>query len=283
MGRDPGFYFGASASERYGFAFWTAFLELVIRTAWETGVAAREQRAARRAGELRRKAAEAKRPRSLNPPPTPAAVSAQWRKSRDSLEETLRFGALLLDLEPSVDSSPVVRHNRAGTRKVIVARNPGIKGWLREHCPEVAYSTAMRHKQLAARARLACGLAKDVPLDWALPGGAARDGERPAQVRAALPAGRAKLAEIASGCRSKRALSAALDGVLGTPHRALARPRKGPCPAARRRIAERWVAGVLGGVRARLGRVPAGLPPDVRERLARELLAVADGLRKVTA
>jgi len=35
---------------------------------------------------------------------------------------------------------------------VIVGRNPGVRGWLAEHCPHIGYKTAMRYKSLARKA-----------------------------------------------------------------------------------------------------------------------------------
>ena len=46
-----------------------------------------------------------------------------------------------------------------GSRAAVVARHPGIRGWLAEHCPELSprYKTLMRYKSLATRARQEAG------------------------------------------------------------------------------------------------------------------------------
>ena len=78
--------------------------------------------------------------------PEPKDVLAQWRtiRRRRNALEALRFGALLLNVSQHVDCSPIY-----GRGKHIVARNPGLKGWLRCHCPEVTYVTAMSYRKLA--------------------------------------------------------------------------------------------------------------------------------------
>ncbi|MDD4061270.1 MAG: hypothetical protein PHW08_11320, partial [Kiritimatiellae bacterium] len=87
--------------------------------------------------------------------PNPEAVCAQWarmRPGRDPLE-ALRFGAMLLNVSQYVDCSPIY-----GRGKHIVARNPGLKGWLRENCPEINYVTAMSYRKLAQTTCQAIGL-----------------------------------------------------------------------------------------------------------------------------
>ena len=92
--------------------------------------------------------------RSLNPPPTPEALAAQWEKAhgRGPVEEKLRLGSMMLDIEATVDSS-LVRN----TDGEIVGRNPGLRGWLRENCPEMMRHYRMlmdcRHRPVAQGAR----------------------------------------------------------------------------------------------------------------------------------
>jgi len=82
------------------------------------------------------------------PCPSPADLLAQFARARDSPREMIRFGSLLEDLECYVDNS--LRFDEAGD---IVGREPGIRGWLRENCPELSarYKTVMRYKALAKR------------------------------------------------------------------------------------------------------------------------------------
>ena len=259
--------------------FWIVIATELLRLARE---AIRVQRA-EKAREARVRRTLARRPVSLNPPPDAAAVSAQWRRAHDSLIETLRFGSLLLDLEPTVDSSPVMRMNKSGTREVIVARRPGLKGWLHQNCRVIGYQTAMRYKTLAERTRRACGLPRDVPLEWIFPDQAAHDKERRARTSAKLAVARAKLVELLAGCDCVAGLFVRLDARLAIVHRKLATPRKGFSPAAKRRMEARAVDALLGVVRQRLGDPAKTLSPEARALLLRGLLGVADELRKPTA
>ena len=94
--------------------------------------------------------------------PTPEALTAAWTKSRKSLEWRLRLGSMLEDLEPVVDQSYI--RDEDG---VIVGREPGIRGWLFDHCQVVSehYKTAMGYKALAHRFRLAIGLPEPFTLE----------------------------------------------------------------------------------------------------------------------
>jgi len=99
--------------------------------------------------------------------PKAHAVLEQWRnmkKGRDPLE-SLRFGAMLLNVSQYVDCSPIY-----GRGKHIVARNPGLKGWLREHGSEINYVTAMSYRKLAEVTCKAIHLPEFMPLEWVLPG-----------------------------------------------------------------------------------------------------------------
>ena len=100
--------------------------------------------------------------RSLNPPPTPEALAAQWEKAhgRGPVEEKIRLGSMMLDIEATVDSS-LVRN----TDGEIVGRNPGLRGWLRENCPEMMrhYRMLMDCRQLADRFRKVHGVRDPLP------------------------------------------------------------------------------------------------------------------------
>jgi len=77
-------------------------------------------------------------------------VARQWDRSHDSLGEMVRFGLMLLEVEEVVDSSIIMGEDADGV-PVIVGRNPGVRGWLAEHCPHIGYKTAMRYKSLARK------------------------------------------------------------------------------------------------------------------------------------
>jgi len=74
-------------------------------------------------------------------------LSRQWDRVRDSLEEALKFGELLIELEDYVDNSFIFGVDE------IIGRMPGIKGFLEESCPHIVYKTAMRYRTLALKAR----------------------------------------------------------------------------------------------------------------------------------
>jgi hypothetical protein len=95
-------------------------------------------------------------------------VQALWDTAPRGLYTRLRIGARLADLEPTLDNTFVFKKNRAGRRR-IAARQPGLKGWLREHTPDVQYSTAMHYKKLATRLRQLIGLDARIPIEWLLP------------------------------------------------------------------------------------------------------------------
>ena len=95
--------------------------------------------------------------RSSSPPPTPEALLAQYDKAkgRGPLEEKLRLGSMMLDIEAAVDSSLV--RDPSGE---IVGRNAGIRGWIAENCPELIphYASLMGYRRLADEFRKVHGL-----------------------------------------------------------------------------------------------------------------------------
>ncbi len=123
----------------------------------------------------RRRALAAERRRirtrtTTNACPAREAILEAWSRRRDSHEEAIRFGSLLEDLECYIDNS--LRRDEDG---VIVGRNPGIKGWLRDNLPEVyvKYTTAMRYKAAAKKLKQVAELADPTPADAVLPPAAA--------------------------------------------------------------------------------------------------------------
>ena len=114
-------------------------------------------------------AAERRRVRArttTSPCPTRDAVLEAWNRRKDSHEAAIRFGSILEDLECYIDNS--LRRDEDG---VIVGRNPGIKGWLRENLPEILdkYTTAMRYKAAAKKLKQIVELADPTPADVVLP------------------------------------------------------------------------------------------------------------------
>ncbi len=107
--------------------------------------------------------------------PTPAEVMTQWNqvKGQRNPLEALKFGAMLLNITQYVDASPI--YNSYGR---IVARNPGVKGWLRENCGGITYVTAMSYRKFAEIVAKAIQLPEYLPLEWVLPGTEALDETR---------------------------------------------------------------------------------------------------------
>ena len=83
------------------------------------------------------------------PPDFTDSLCSQWNKVHDSLEEMLKFGNMMIELEKYVDNSYIFNHEGR-----IIARNPGIRGFLALHCPHIGYKTAMRYRILAMKAQV---------------------------------------------------------------------------------------------------------------------------------
>ena len=100
--------------------------------------------------------------RSLLPPPSPEALLEQYEraKGRGRVEEKIRIGSMMLDLEASVDSS-LIRDEEGE----IVGRNPGLRGWFREHCRPLLphYGSLLSFRRMAEAFRKAHGVADPEP------------------------------------------------------------------------------------------------------------------------
>jgi hypothetical protein len=112
-----------------------------------------------------------KRPKSpsLRGTPRPEELEEDWEEVPRTLEVCLRLGSRLADLEPTLDSSLIYKMLPNG-RKRIVARNGGVKGWLRDHRVQLRYNTVMKYKKLAQRIRQVLGLDDRIPLEWVIGG-----------------------------------------------------------------------------------------------------------------
>lgn len=117
--------------------------------------------------------------------PKPEEIRAAWHFRNTSPEARLRLGGMLLDLECFVDNSLKTVFLKG--RLKIVARAPGIRGWIRDNCPELAqrYKTLMRFKALAKNVRQAFDVADPVSTSALLdPGLAFADlAERPLHIQ----------------------------------------------------------------------------------------------------
>lgn len=91
------------------------------------------------------------------PCPTATDIRVAWHFAPVSPDRKLHLGRLLMDLECYVNND--LRIKWFGRHPKIVARQPGIRGWIREHCPELVpkYKTLMRYKSMATRIRQDAG------------------------------------------------------------------------------------------------------------------------------
>ena len=96
--------------------------------------------------------------------PTPSEIRTAWKFRLVSRGNAIRLGGMLMDLECYVDNS--LRMVMLGKCPTIVARNPGIRGWIAENCPELLpkYKTMMRLRAIAKRFRQLSGVMDPVPV-----------------------------------------------------------------------------------------------------------------------
>lgn len=250
------------------------FAEFFCAILYEVVIQAVTQRKEEKERRRRALLAAAKAPASLNAAPSPDDLFRQWRRSRMTLLDTLKLGSMLRDLEPVVDNS-FIRITDAKGESVIVGREPGIKGWLAENGLQIRYKTAMGYKVLADRMRRACGLPKDVPLEWIFPDQAGFDGERSQRTKANLPVARAKLGKLLSGCRFISELLGRLDAALNIVHKKLRFKRKSPIDNPRVENLKKSQT-VARNLRSRLMEIKTRWGAAARSSLKEELLAFAE-------
>ena len=215
--------------------------------------------------------------------PKPEAVEAQWellRAHRD-LIEALRFGGMLLNISQYVDCSAIY-----GRGKHIVARNPGLKGWLRENCREINYVTAMSYRKLAQTTCQAIGLPEFLPLEWVMPGTEAQDATREInpehkagmklkrkEFLRQIQACREKLTRLLEGAGNVNRLNAVLDvATQGHRYRVRVKITDADSKAAAERSLDRHLRTALETLQA--------LPPDQAIAQQAALLALLDDLKR---
>ena len=135
---------------------------------------------------------------SVHAVPDGAAIRIQYGKARGRgrVEEKIRLGSMLLDAEAAVDSSLI----RDGGGE-IVGRNPGLRGWLFENCPDLMphYATLMGYRRLAAEFRDAHDLGDPCPAELLLEEEPTAERKLPPRLRAALPAARRRARDRLGG------------------------------------------------------------------------------------
>ena len=162
---------------------------------------------------------------SLNPAPTPEALEEQFEKARGRgrIEEKIRLGSMMLDLEASVDSSLI-----RGEGGEIVGRNPGLRGWIARHCPALArrYATLLSYRRMAQDFRRAHGLDDPAPAALLLSESSPLDAGLPPWQARALPTARRKAREALAAATTAKAFAAELHARFADPATGEDRRRK---------------------------------------------------------
>ena len=164
--------------------------------------------------------------RSVNAPPTAAALLEQYGKARGRgrVEEKIRLGSMLLDAEASVDSSLI--RDEGGE---IVGRKPGLRGWLADNCPALLrhYGALLGYRRLAAELREAHEAGDPCPAALLLAEEPAAEKKLPPAQRAALPEARKRVRERLreTGEGTVKAFAEALHRSWAEQHRARLEPR----------------------------------------------------------
>ena len=99
--------------------------------------------------------------------PQSQEIQQVWARIPRTLCDILRIGSRLADLTPTLDASFSYKTMENGQNR-LVSRGGGMKGWLRENCPSIKYSTAMHYKKLASRIHQLCEVDARIPLEWLL-------------------------------------------------------------------------------------------------------------------
>ena len=103
---------------------------------------------------------------TLNPRPTAEQLRGAFIHARESVENMVRLGSLMEDLECYIDNSLVF-----GEDGKIIARKGGIRRYIQSEIPDLykSYKTLMRYKALARRFRQAVGICDPIPAASVLP------------------------------------------------------------------------------------------------------------------
>lgn len=177
-------------------AAWRAWFEALAREVGGADAALLARNPVRRGAPIRRLCE-----RTAHEPPSPSALRRQYAaaRGRGRVEDKIRLGSMLLDAEASVDSSLI--RDEMGE---IVGRRAGLRGWIRENCPDllVHYGVLLGYRRLAAAVREEQGLGDPCPASLLL-------GEEPETERRLPPRQRAVLSEARRRVRKRLADPAA--------------------------------------------------------------------------
>ena len=106
-----------------------------------------------------------RRRRTINCMPDAKTLVDAFHKARESVEDMIRFGSLVEDLECYVDNTPYFENG------CLVGRRGGIRRHLEREVPElfIRYKTVMKYKALSKKFRQAVGISDPTPASEFLP------------------------------------------------------------------------------------------------------------------
>ena len=177
------------------FFFWLARREIDRRLHRLRRPSYYEAERARRlalAGERRK----LRRRRTLNERPCMDAIRDALARAHESVEDMVRLGSLMEDLECHVDNSPYFREDGS-----FAGRRGGIRRLLQEEAPDLyaRYKTLMKYKALSKRFRQAVGVGDPIPASSVLP-----SAEAAVEAMAAGSGGAASEAGLSAALREAR-------------------------------------------------------------------------------
>ena len=107
-----------------------------------------------------------RRRRTINERPCMDAIRDALARAHESVEDMVRLGSLMEDLECHVDNSPYFREDGS-----FAGRRGGIRRLLQEEAPDLyaRYKTLMKYKALSKRFRQAVGVGDPIPASSVLP------------------------------------------------------------------------------------------------------------------
>ena len=107
-----------------------------------------------------------RRRQTLNERPCMDAIRDALARAHESVEDMVRLGSLMEDLECHVDNSPYFREDGS-----FAGRRGGIRRLLQEEAPDLyaRYKTLMKYKALSKRFRQAVGVGDPIPASSVLP------------------------------------------------------------------------------------------------------------------
>ena len=137
-----------------------------------------------------------RRRRTLNERPCMDAIRDALARAHESVEDMVRLGSLMEDLECHVDNSPYFREDGS-----FAGRRGGIRRLLQEEAPDLyaRYKTLMKYKALAKRFRQAVGVGDPIPASSVLP-----SAEAAVEAMAAGSGGAASEAGLSAALREAR-------------------------------------------------------------------------------